>query len=351
MMKQTPVIKPVIPTGKGSSSKPETLSQSHLNLSSNRSKMSFKAQQYKKIHRESLSNQLYGGGLSALRHYRDKTAGGISLLKFFQYELAGIFFANMGGGAGYLFRRRIYGPLLRQAGLGIILGRGITIRNPGNITLGDKVAIDDHVMLDAGGAGADGIMIGDQVIISRNCIIQGKTGPVAIGKRTDIGANTLVSSVSGVTIGPSVLIAGNCYIGGSRYFTEGLNRPVMDQGWYTRGPVSIGEGSWIGAGVIILDGVRIGCGCVVGAGAIVTKDLPDYAVAAGVPCKVIRSRKESDMSPWLKLSRLRPRSCSGNVAAPADALEVEQASNFPDQQSESGQPCAVTTSASFRQRC
>ena len=264
--------------------------------------MSFQTEEYRKIHRESLSKQLYGGGSAALRHYRDKTTGGISLLKFFQYELACIFLANMGGGVGYLLRRRFYGPLLRQAGLGIILGKGISIRNPGNITLGDKVAIDDHVMLDAGGAGADGIRIGNQVIISRNCIIQGKTGPVAIGKRTDIGANTLVSSVSGVTIGPSVLIAGNCYIGGSRYFTESLDLPIMDQGRYTRGPVSIGEGSWIGAGVIILDGVRIGCGCVVGAGSVVTKDLPDYAVAANVPCRVIRSRTESDCDGELRVS-------------------------------------------------
>ena len=55
-------------------------------------------------------------------------------------------------------------------------------------------------------------------------------------------------------------------------------------------PTKIGEGVWIGAQAVILGGVTIGDGCVVGAGAVVTKDLPAYSVAMGVPAKVVRSR-------------------------------------------------------------
>ncbi len=66
----------------------------------------------------------------------------------------------------------------------------------------------------------------------------------------------------------------------------------MDQGIYSRGPISIGEGTWIGASATILDGVSIGRGCVIGAGSLVTANIPDYSIAVGVPAKVIRIRNK-----------------------------------------------------------
>ena len=59
-------------------------------------------------------------------------------------------------------------------------------------------------------------------------------------------------------------------------------------------PPEVGEGSWIGARVTLLPGVKIGRYCVIGAGAVVTKDIPDYAVAAGVPARVIRYWRTED---------------------------------------------------------
>ena len=59
---------------------------------------------------------------------------------------------------------------------------------------------------------------------------------------------------------------------------------------YAEHPVVIGNGVWIGDSVIVLPGVRIGDGSVIGAGSVVTKSIPDYAVAAGVPARVIRYR-------------------------------------------------------------
>jgi len=65
---------------------------------------------------------------------------------------------------------------------------------------------------------------------------------------------------------------------------------MMDQGMYSRGPVVIGDDVWIGAGATILDGVRVGRGAIVGAGAVVTRDVPDFAVVTGVPAKVVSQR-------------------------------------------------------------
>jgi acetyltransferase-like isoleucine patch superfamily enzyme len=157
--------------------------------------------------------------------------------------------------------------------------------------LGDNVAIDDYVMLDASGAGEKGVQIGDQVIISRNCVIQGKTGYVHLGRKTDIGCNTMITSASGVSIGTHGLIGGNCYIGGGRYYTERLDIPMMEQGVYSQGEVIIEDDVWIGAGAVVLDGIHIGKGCIIGAGAVVTKDLPDYAVALGIPARIVGNRR------------------------------------------------------------
>ncbi|MCI5149018.1 MAG: acyltransferase, partial [Candidatus Electrothrix sp. MAN1_4] len=80
-------------------------------------------------------------------------------------------------------------------------------------------------------------------------------------------------------------------IGGARYHLEDTNKAIMEQGTYSRGPIIIGEGSWIGASSTVLDGVRIGKGCVIGAGSVVSRDIPDYAVAVGIPARVMKTRR------------------------------------------------------------
>ncbi len=212
------------------------------------------------------------------------------MLSLLKYELLTFCFSNTTGSLGYLLRKKFYPQLFKSVGKGVIFGKGVILRHPGKITLGERVAIDDYGIFDASGTGEEGIILGDDVIVSRNCVIQGKTAAVKIGNKTDIGCNTIISSSGGVSIGNSVLIAGNCYIGGGRYITDRLDLPMMEQGLYTKGEVNIGDDVWLGAGATVLDGVRVGKGCIVGAGAVVTKDLPDYAVAVGVPAKVTKYR-------------------------------------------------------------
>lgn len=242
-----------------------------------------------------LSEQLNKAETSLLKSYQAKVLGNSSMLSLISYELSTLLLSNLSGGLGYVLRKRFYRGLFKRVGSGAIFGKGVVLRHPGKITLSDRVAIDDNTLLDASGSTDHGITLGNDVIISRNCVIQAKTGPVTIGDKTDIGCNTVISSCSGIAIAHSVLIAGNCYIGGGRYVADRLDVPMMEQGVYSKGEVAIAEGAWLGAGATVLDGVRVGKGCIVGAGAVVTKDLPDYAIAAGVPAKVIKMRTEGGL--------------------------------------------------------
>ena len=75
---------------------------------------------------------------------------------------------------------------------------------------------------------------------------------------------------------------------------------LREQGYQYNAPVRIGKNCWLGAGVIVLPGVTIGDNVVVGAGSIVTKDLPDNVVAVGNPCKVLRDVNEHDREYYFK---------------------------------------------------
>ena len=240
-----------------------------------------------------LSEQLHDAKIPIWKRYQLKVFGDGCFAKFLRYEIATLLFENLPGALGYLLRERSYSKFLQKVGDGVIIGKGVTFRHPPKISIGHHVAIDNYAMIDASGAANEGVIIEDYVIISKNCVVQGKTGPVKIGKKTDIGCNTIISSVSGINIGRSVLIAGNCYIGGGRYTADSIETPIMEQGLYSLGPVIIGDDVWLGAGSIVIDGVRIGNGCIIGAGAVVTKNLPDYAVAIGVPAQVIKIRTDS----------------------------------------------------------
>jgi acetyltransferase-like isoleucine patch superfamily enzyme len=68
--------------------------------------------------------------------------------------------------------------------------------------------------------------------------------------------------------------------------------PIREQPLRSRGGIVIGDEAWLGVGVIVLDGVRIGAGAVVGAGSVVVHDIPDGAVAQGVPARVVMLRSE-----------------------------------------------------------
>jgi len=230
-------------------------------------------------------------GTSRAARYRDLVVGadagwgGLA-----HYEIVTALAGNLPGALGLALRAALYRGLFRRLGRGVALGRAISLRHPGRISIGDGVMIDDLCVLDARGS-ADGLEIDDGALLSRDTILCCKEGPIRIGARVNFGWRCVVSSVGGVEIGEAALLAGDCYLGGGRYHLADRERSIAEQGSYSRGPVLIGPRSWIGARAIVLDGVRVGEGAVVAAGAVVTDDVAPFAIVGGVPARPIRERE------------------------------------------------------------
>ena len=239
--------------------------------------------------KEIIRKKLSDGRSSPLKTYVSLTAGETGIGRFILYELLTSILGLMPGGVGFYLRKLTYPWILGSVGSNVIIGRNVVLRHPKKIIIGNNVTIDDNCLLDGHGAGNEGLVLEDDVILNRNCILLSKAGPIRMGQRTSIGSNSVIVSMDGVSFGEAVLTAGSISVSTGLYHYGKKDLAVMDQGAYTKGPVTIGKYSWLGTGVIVLDGVSIGESVVIGAGSLVNKDIPDFSVAMGVPCKVTRS--------------------------------------------------------------
>jgi acetyltransferase-like isoleucine patch superfamily enzyme len=139
----------------------------------------------------------------------------------------------------------------------------------------------------------ENIEIGDNVYVGHNTILKGYyRNKMSIGSGTWIGQQCFFHSGGGITIGQNVGIGPGVKIITSYHAEQGIDLPILHSS-IEFAPVSIGDDSDIGVGAIILPGVRIGIGVQIGAGAVVTHSIDDYAIAAGVPARILRYRNET----------------------------------------------------------
>ena len=164
--------------------------------------------------------------------------------------------------------------------------------NHPRLKLGKYVLIDDRVTIYQSRDGGN-VVLGDHVHIYRDTIIQtGQKGRVILADGLIIQPRCQFSAYLGsIIIGKGVQIAPNC----SFYpYNHGYSPrlPMKDQPLTSNGDIIIDEDAWLGVGTTVLDGVRIGRGAIIGAGSVVTKDIPDMAIAAGSPARVIKLRTD-----------------------------------------------------------
>jgi acetyltransferase-like isoleucine patch superfamily enzyme len=157
-----------------------------------------------------------------------------------------------------------------------------------NVFIGDRVVIYNH-----GDGGA--VELGDRVHLYGETYIQtGQGGNVKIGRDSHIQPCCQFSGYkAAIKIGNDVQIAPRCAF---YPYDHGTSAGVLicQQPLTTKGDIRIEDDAWLGYGVIVLSGVRIGRGAVIGAGSVVTHDIPDGGIAAGAPARVLRLRGEEN---------------------------------------------------------
>lgn len=159
-----------------------------------------------------------------------------------------------------------------------------TIFNEQYISIGNDVLIGPGVALSAG------------MVPGQECLV---TPVVTIGDRCLIGRGSGIVGHFSISIGNDVWTGHHVYITDQNHGYEDITIPISKQSQPERA-VSIGDGSWLGHGSVVLPGVTIGQHVVIGANSVVTKDIPDFSVAVGVPAKVIRRFDESRQE-WLSV--------------------------------------------------
>ncbi|MEP7368292.1 MAG: DapH/DapD/GlmU-related protein [Dermatophilaceae bacterium] len=117
---------------------------------------------------------------------------------------------------------------------------------------------------------------------------------ISVDDRSGLGLDCLVMGT--LTMGKDVMVGPRCMFISSSHTTTDVSRPMAGQGMAQDQPIVVEDDVWFGAAVIVLPGVRVGHGAVIGAGSIVTKEVPPFARVAGSPARVL-SFREADSKP------------------------------------------------------
>jgi acetyltransferase-like isoleucine patch superfamily enzyme len=161
-----------------------------------------------------------------------------------------------------------------------------------DIRLGSHIFVDDRVVLFQRKGGGS-MTVGDRVCIYRDAILEtGYGGSLSIGSDSSIHPRCQINAyVSYVKIGSGVMIAPSCafYPYDHGFLPE---QPIRKQPLHSKGGIIIEDEAWLGYGAIVLGGVRIGKGAAIGAGSVVTRDIPDGAIAVGNPARVVKMRAD-----------------------------------------------------------
>ena len=168
----------------------------------------------------------------------------------------------------YLIRRVLLRAMCKRAGHGLQVGPGVVFKHPETMEFGDAVFIGAQAM------------------------IQGRyDGTCKIGNHVWLGPQAYFDARA-LELGDYVGWGPGAKVLGSAHTGDPIDLPIIATGLVIK-PVFVGFGADVGMNAAILPGVHIGANAIVGAGAVVTQDVPEYAIVAGVPAKLLRSRRDT----------------------------------------------------------
>jgi acetyltransferase-like isoleucine patch superfamily enzyme len=178
----------------------------------------------------------------------------------------------------------------------IIIGKNCTIEEfckiettDGSIIVHDNCHINSYAHVTGNGT----IELGDDFIMHSFAIVQCFENPLIIGKSCSLNPFSILYDGGGLKIGNYVRIAAHTVIIPANHKYQDKNQLIHEQGISHIG-VTVGDDVWIASNCTVLDGVNIGKGCVVGAGSVVTRSIPEYTVVAGSPAKKLFMRGEKN---------------------------------------------------------
>lgn len=227
------------------------------------------------------------GGLAAnFWNYVERTTGERSVGRFvwqgailtLTYRLPTIWAA--------VLRGQIYRGVLGAIGSSCLIEEDVRLQVPKRIFLGDRTFIGQYSYLDGG---SSSLRLGNDVHLARFCTLRAGERGITVHDGAGINSRSYLDGNGGLEIGPNALLSPGVQVISANHVFDDPDKPIKFQGG-KYGKVSIGEDCWLGTNVIVLPGVSIGSGTVIGAGAVVTTDMPPCSIALGVPARVVGQR-------------------------------------------------------------
>ena len=152
----------------------------------------------------------------------------------------------------------------------VIFGKRVRIVNPQYIDMGGQIFLDDDVELCV------------------NKTMEAVTPTLIIGNRVHFGKMNRIGCDNKIVIEDDVLFAPHVHISDRNHGFEDIHIAISKQKVTSKGPVVIGAETWLGFGCQVMSGVKIGRHCVIAAGAVVVKNVPDYCVVGGNPARILK---------------------------------------------------------------
>jgi acetyltransferase-like isoleucine patch superfamily enzyme len=225
-----------------------------------------------------IQQELFNEKRSKVDKYRELVVGRPGLWPLVRYELVMLLASWVPGALGLFLRSKLYPRIMGRVGRNVVFGVNVTLRH--------------QCCLDAKGTDNQGLLIGNGVFIGRNTILSCKNGDIIIEDHANLGFNCEIFSASRVRVGKSILMAAYTYLVGGDHLYDRVDIPVLEQGRTARG-IDVGDGVWLGTHVVVTDGSTIGRDAIIGAGAVVVGQIPEFAIATGIPAKVMRDRRDT----------------------------------------------------------
>ena len=159
------------------------------------------------------------------------------------------------------------------------------INYPLNLKIGKGANIGKCLIIATG----DGVVLGNNVSIGYCTVLDALGGYIHVGNHSALGPYVVVYGQGGVKIGSYCMIATHSTLVASNHIYSSVEKPIKLQGTKAIG-INLGDDIWIGANVVIQDGITLGKGVIVGSSALVRNSFPEYSIIAGIPAKLLDSR-------------------------------------------------------------